>query len=170
MAEHDAADQEHLRQITQGKLIAQAPEHHEGDDVAGVLCPVQRAGTPLVELLAARATAELPVTLNGALAPFRNGRRAAPDAFRQPSLPRRPYTHNGRNRTAVATADGTTASNRGATADRASQNWRSRPARHPRIGCSIISGTAAARRSATAGARVGPGIKGLRGALPRLSD
>jgi hypothetical protein len=37
VAEHDAADQEHLRQITQGKLITQAPEHHEGDNVAGVL-------------------------------------------------------------------------------------------------------------------------------------
>ena len=40
MAEHDAADQEHLRKITQGKLIAQTPEHHEGDDVAGILRPV----------------------------------------------------------------------------------------------------------------------------------
>jgi hypothetical protein len=73
VAEHDAADQEHLRQITQGKLIAQAPEHHEGDDVAGVLRSVQDAGTPLVELLAAGATAEPAVTPGGPLAPFRNG-------------------------------------------------------------------------------------------------
>src|ERR1700741_4032034 len=50
MAEDDAADQEHLRKIAQGKLIAQAPEHHEGDDVAGILRPVQNAATPLVEL------------------------------------------------------------------------------------------------------------------------
>src|ERR1700761_4897192 len=34
MAEDDAADQKHLRQIAQGKLVAQAPEHHEGDHVA----------------------------------------------------------------------------------------------------------------------------------------
>jgi hypothetical protein len=59
--------------IQQGKLIAQAPEHHEGDDVTGVLRPVQRASTPLVELLAAGATTEPVVTLSGALAPFRNG-------------------------------------------------------------------------------------------------
>src|SRR6202030_3986965 len=73
VAECDAADQEHLRQITQGELIAQAPEHHGGDDVAGVLRPVQRAGTPLVELLVASAAAEPAVTLSGALAPFRDG-------------------------------------------------------------------------------------------------
>src|ERR1700685_2177304 len=33
MTEHDAADQEHLRQITQAEFVAQPPEHHEGDDV-----------------------------------------------------------------------------------------------------------------------------------------
>jgi hypothetical protein len=73
MAEHDAADQEHLRQIAQGELVSQTPEHNEGDDVTGILRPVQRAGTPLVELLAARATAEPAVALSGALAPFSNG-------------------------------------------------------------------------------------------------
>src|SRR5271167_2879574 len=77
VAEHDAADQEHLRQITQGKLVAQAPEHNEGDDVAGVLRSVQDAGTPLVELLAAGAASEPAVTLDGALGPLRNSRRAA---------------------------------------------------------------------------------------------
>src|ERR1700722_15226017 len=81
VAEHDAADQEHLGQITQGKLIAQAPKYHEGDDVTGVLRPVQNAGTPLIELLAASATAEPAVTLSRALTPFRNRRRAAPNAF-----------------------------------------------------------------------------------------
>ena len=89
VAEYDAADQEHLRQIAQGKLAAQAPEHHEGDDVAGVLRPIQNAGTSLVELLAAGTAAEPTVTLSGALAPFRNGGRAAANAFRQPGLPRR---------------------------------------------------------------------------------
>jgi hypothetical protein len=85
-----------LRQITQGKLIAQAPEHHEGDDIAGVLCAVQRASTPLVELLAASAAAEPAVTLSGALAPFRNGHRAA-------AL----YPHQARsNRDCGASADG----------------------------------------------------------------
>src|SRR6202041_702583 len=81
VTEHDAADQEHFRQITQGKLIAQAPKHHEGDDVTGVLRSVQNAGTPLIELLAASATAEPAVTLSRALTPFRNRRRAAPNAF-----------------------------------------------------------------------------------------
>jgi hypothetical protein len=89
VAEHDAADQEHLRQITQAKLIAQTPEHHEGDDVAGILRPVQRASTPLVELFAAGATAEAAVTLSGAFAPSRNSRRSAPDASHLSGLPRR---------------------------------------------------------------------------------
>jgi hypothetical protein len=53
VAEYDTADREHLSEITQGKLIAQAPEHHEGDNVAGVLRPVQGGGTPIVGLLAA---------------------------------------------------------------------------------------------------------------------
>jgi hypothetical protein len=70
VAENDAADQEHLRQIAQGKLIAQPPEHHEGDDLAGILRLVQNAGPPLVELLAAAATAEPAVTLGGALTSF----------------------------------------------------------------------------------------------------
>jgi hypothetical protein len=40
VAENDAADQEHLRKIAQGKLIAQTPEHHEGDDmVPSALAP-----------------------------------------------------------------------------------------------------------------------------------
>src|ERR1700735_5660889 len=71
-----------------GRRNIDLQEHHEGDDVAGVLCPVQRASTPLVELLAASATAEPAVTLSGALAPFRNGRRAAPEAFHPSGLPR----------------------------------------------------------------------------------
>jgi hypothetical protein len=80
-AEHNAIDQEHLRKIVQGELVTQTPEHHESDDVAGIVRPVQRASTPLVELLAASATPEPAVTLSGALAPFRNGRRAAPNAL-----------------------------------------------------------------------------------------
>src|SRR5690349_3061934 len=53
MAEHDAADQEHLGEIAQAELVAQAPEHHERDDVARILRPVQQAGAALIELLAA---------------------------------------------------------------------------------------------------------------------
>ena len=54
MAEHDAADQEHLGQVAQGELVAKPPEHHERDDVARILGPVQQAAAALVELLAAR--------------------------------------------------------------------------------------------------------------------
>jgi hypothetical protein len=53
MVEHDTADQKHLRQISQSKLVVQAPGHHEGDDVGQILGSVQNATTPLVELLAA---------------------------------------------------------------------------------------------------------------------
>ena len=80
MAEHDAADQEHLRQIAQAEFIAQPPEHNERDDVGRVLRPVQQALTALVELFAAVATAKSAVALSGPLGPFRNGRRAAPNA------------------------------------------------------------------------------------------
>jgi hypothetical protein len=70
IAEHDATNQDHLRQVAQGELVAQAPEHHEGDDVRRILCPVQHATTALVELLAAGAAPKPPVTLGGALAPL----------------------------------------------------------------------------------------------------
>ena len=93
VAKNDAADEEHLRQVTQCELVAQAPEHNEGDDVAGILRSVQRAGTPLVELPPAGAAAGSAIALDGALTPFRNGRRAAPHT-RHPTSPcqRQPYT------------------------------------------------------------------------------
>src|SRR5919202_5086398 len=52
VAEHDAALQEHLAEILQREAVAQAPEHHEGDDVVRVLVPVQQAADALVELTA----------------------------------------------------------------------------------------------------------------------
>src|SRR5687768_16105253 len=72
MAEHEAADEEHLGQVTQGELVAQAPEHHERDDVARVLGPVQPAAGALVELLGAGATAEAAIALGRALGPLRH--------------------------------------------------------------------------------------------------
>jgi hypothetical protein len=99
MAEHDATDQEHPRQITQGKLVAQAPEHHERDHVTGVLRAVQNADTPLVELLATGPTTEPALTQSRALTPFRNGYRAAPNAFHRANPARRdPIPHTARNR------------------------------------------------------------------------
>src|SRR3954471_2722327 len=70
VAEHEAADEEHLGQVPQGELVAQPPEHHEGDDVARVLGPVQQAAGALVELLAARPAAEAAVALGRALGPL----------------------------------------------------------------------------------------------------
>ena len=55
VAKYDAADQEHLGKIAQAELVAEAPEHHERDDVARVLRPVQQAGAALNELPAAAA-------------------------------------------------------------------------------------------------------------------
>src|SRR5689334_5943770 len=80
MAEHDAADQEHLGEIAQAELVAQAPEHHERDDVARILRPVQQAGAALIELLAALAAAEPAISLSRALRPLRHSRRAAAQA------------------------------------------------------------------------------------------
>jgi hypothetical protein len=73
VGEHDAADEEHLGQVAQAGLVAQAPERQEGDDVREMLGPVRQAGAALVELLAPGATGEPTVTLGGALRPFRNG-------------------------------------------------------------------------------------------------
>ena len=33
VAEHEAALEEHLAEVAQGQAVAQAPQHHEGDDV-----------------------------------------------------------------------------------------------------------------------------------------
>src|SRR5947209_14486827 len=80
MTEHNAADQEHLRQIAQAEFAAQPPEHHERDDIRRILRPVQQGRAALVELFAAAATAKSAVALSGPLGPFRNGRRAASNA------------------------------------------------------------------------------------------
>jgi hypothetical protein len=53
IAEHEAVDQEHLSQVPQAEFVAQPPKHHERDDVARVLRPVQQTGATLVELLRA---------------------------------------------------------------------------------------------------------------------
>jgi hypothetical protein len=47
-AEYDAADQESLAQIAKAQLVVQSPEHHERDDVARLLSPIQPAATALV--------------------------------------------------------------------------------------------------------------------------
>src|SRR4051794_9647439 len=83
VAEHDAAHGKHLGQVAQAQLVAQAPEHHEGDDVGGILGPVQQSVGALVELLAARTAAEPAVALGGALGSLRDGFRAA---FQAPHL------------------------------------------------------------------------------------
>jgi hypothetical protein len=81
MAEHHAAEGKHLGQIAQTQLVAQAPEHHERDDVGGVWGPVQLCARALVELLAAGVAAEAPVTLGGAFGPLRKCLRPAPDTL-----------------------------------------------------------------------------------------
>jgi hypothetical protein len=58
MAENDTTHQEHLRQVTRGQFVAQPLERHEGNDVSGILVPVQKATAAHNELPAAVATAE----------------------------------------------------------------------------------------------------------------
>src|SRR5580700_5866824 len=77
IAEYDAADEEHLSQVSQAEFVAQTPEYHEGDDVGRILGPVQQAGAAFVELFAAGAATEAAIALDGALRPLRDGRRAA---------------------------------------------------------------------------------------------
>ena len=97
VAEHKAADEEHLGQVAQGELVAQAPEHHERDDVAGILGPVQQAAGAFIELLAAGAAAEAAVALGRALGPLRHRLRPARYAPQShpPSHEGRPYGEAG---------------------------------------------------------------------------
>src|SRR4051812_8095565 len=88
IAEHDAAHGEHLGQVAQAQLIAQASEHHESDDIGGILGSVQHAAAALVELLAARTTTEPAITLGGALRSLRHSFRSAFQAP-HPCPPRR---------------------------------------------------------------------------------
>ncbi len=53
MVEHDAANQEHLSQISQTKFVAEPTWYHERDHVTRMLRPVQQATAPFVELLPA---------------------------------------------------------------------------------------------------------------------
>src|SRR6186713_2917357 len=87
VTEHDTADEEHLGQVAQGQSVAQTPEHHESDDVARVLGPVQHPGTAFVELLAAIPAAEPPVSLGRALRPLRHRRRTAVQTLHSRSPP-----------------------------------------------------------------------------------
>ena len=77
VTEHDTADKEHLGQVAQGQPIAQTPEHHESDDVARVLGPVQHPCAAFVELLAAFPAAEPAIALGRALRLLRHSRRTA---------------------------------------------------------------------------------------------
>jgi site-specific DNA recombinase len=81
VAEDNATLEEHLAQVAQGQAVAQAPQHHERDDIRGVLGPVQQAGTALVELLATVPAAEPTIALGSALRPLRHRRRAAVHAI-----------------------------------------------------------------------------------------
>src|SRR5690349_10520187 len=95
LGENEATGQEHFSQITQAQLVAQSPEHHEGDDVAWVLRLVQRAGATFVELLAA-LTAEPAIALCRPLRPFARRGGATCRTAHLLSLPlaRRSLAHN----------------------------------------------------------------------------
>ena len=80
VAEQDTAQGEHLGQVAQAGLVAQVPEHHEGDHVGRRLRPVQQRAGAFVELLAAMAAAKAPVALGCALRALRHRLRPAPDA------------------------------------------------------------------------------------------
>src|SRR3954464_4761588 len=72
VGEHDAPDQEHLRQITQAQLVAQPPENDQEHDVGRHLGAVEPRAGPLIEpppALPAPKTSEamnrLPLPLDG---------------------------------------------------------------------------------------------------------
>ncbi len=77
MAEHEAALEEHLGQVTQSQAVTQPPQHHAGDDVRWVLGVVQQPSATLVELFASVVAAKSTVALGGALRPLRDLCQAA---------------------------------------------------------------------------------------------
>jgi hypothetical protein len=77
-------EKEHLRQITQAELVTQAPEDNERDDIGRILGAIQGPASSFVELLAAVATTEPPVTLSREFRPLRNRCPAAGVAFHPP--------------------------------------------------------------------------------------
>jgi hypothetical protein len=81
VTEDDATLEKHLAEILQRESVAQAPKHHERDDVAGILGPVQHAAAALIELPSAVAAVKASVTLCHEIPPFRSGRGATADAF-----------------------------------------------------------------------------------------
>ena len=88
VGEHDAPDQEHLRQITQAQLVAQPPEDHEKHDVGRDLDPVQRRAGPLVEPPPAIPAPEAPEAMNRSPLPLGGRRRVAMRAVHGGSLDR----------------------------------------------------------------------------------
>jgi len=84
VAEFDPANQEHLGQITQAGFVAEPPEHHERDDVGGILGAVQNAAAAFIELFGAVTAAKTPVTLGGTFRPLRNRHTITRDAPYQP--------------------------------------------------------------------------------------
>lgn len=80
VAEDDAALQEHLAEVLQREAVAQAPEYDQGDDVRGILGPVQQPAAALVKPPPTGAAAKAPVALRRTVPPFRGGGGAAIDA------------------------------------------------------------------------------------------
>ena len=90
MTELDAAKKEHLGQIAQAEFVAEPPEHHERDDIGGILGPVQNAAGAFIELFAAIAAAEAPITLGGTFPPLRHRHAITRDAPHHPNLASEP--------------------------------------------------------------------------------
>ena len=89
VAEDEPAGQEHLGQIPQAQLVAQPPQHHEGDDIAWILRTVEHTDAALVELLAAIAAPEPAIALRRPLRPLADSRRSACRAPHPASIPSR---------------------------------------------------------------------------------
>ena len=73
--------EEHLGEVRQRELIALAPEHHERDNFARILGPVQHAAAALVELPTAVTATKPPVAVRRTVPPLRDRRRATADAL-----------------------------------------------------------------------------------------
>jgi hypothetical protein len=77
VAHFDASQEQDLAQVSQGQAVAQAAEHHEGDDVAGQAGPIEHSAAALIELATAVSTTEPAIALCCDLRPFRHSFRAA---------------------------------------------------------------------------------------------
>jgi hypothetical protein len=77
MSKHDAAVEEHLGEVAQTELVAQAPQHHQTDYIGRILHAVEERACTLIEPACAAPTAKAAVAPGGQVGTLRSSGRVA---------------------------------------------------------------------------------------------